>query len=578
MINKASIIHIMNKSFVFAIAPSTFVIRLKAAKGNLKNVFLCYVDKYMVQYHRQEEILINQVTMNKVASDEIYDYFEATLHLEMIAMRYYFELQNDEETIFFGSYRFFNKRIQTIDLMFDAIIKVHEHEIFNIPSWAKGAVIYQIFPDRFARKDQYYNHKWNQAPIYDDTMRGGNIEGIIAKLDYLKDLGIDLIYLNPIFLSPSSHKYDTADYFTIDPSFGDLDTLKRLVDAVHAHNMRIILDGVFNHTGLSFFAFKDILENQEKSKYKDWYYIASFPIQIPHNRSTKPNYLSFAYFGGMPKLNTENKEVREYIFKIVDYYMKEFKIDGWRLDVADEIPHDFWRYFRKRVKKNNPEAIIIGEVWYDASTWLEGDQYDSVMNYLLREALIEWLGTRKLNASGFLDSLSALRGRLHPHAYSVMTNLIDSHDTERFLHTVHEDKDLLRIALAVIFSLNGMPLIYYGDEIGMTGGNDPDCRRGMIWDPSKQDLSLFAYYKKLISLRKKYRSLYEGDIEIKYCNNDDNVCAYLKKTDDEEILIILNTSNDSRYCENIPVGIDLITSNEFNGTINKKSAVIIKIK
>ncbi len=578
MIEKTGIIHNMNKTFVFALAPTKFIFRLRAKKNNLKHVDIVYVDKYMVQYHRSNEIIVNEKAMEKVASDELFDYFEVILDLKMIAVRYYFRLEDQDETIFYGNYRFFKEPIQTIDLMFDCIIKVHEHEIFQIPSWANKAIFYQIFPDRFAKDDDNYDDFWHQSPLHDTFLRGGNLKGILKKLDYLQDLGITAIYLNPIFLSSSFHKYDTIDYLRVDPQFGDFETLHLLIEEAHKRNIKVLLDAVFNHTSLDFFAFKDLLINQERSQYKDWYYPLSFPLQIPQNYTQKPNYLSFAYVGSMPKLNTENEEVRNYVFKVVDFYMKEFKIDGWRLDVADEIPHEFWRLFRKHVKKINSEALIMGEVWYDASEWLTGDQFDTVMNYLLRSSLLEWLGKKTITATAFLNNLASLRGKLHPFAYNAMTNLIDSHDTERFLHTVNEDLNLFKIALTVQFTLNGMPMIYYGDEIGMSGENDPDCRRGMIWDLAKQNQTIKAFYKTLIALRKNHPALYNGEITMTFSSDSDNVCAYIKRNEFEELLILLNASDNDFYNENLSHGYDLINGVLFEGKIKAKNSLIIKIK
>ena len=378
-----------------------------------------------------------------------------------------------------------------------------------VPAWAKGKVIYQIFPDRFAGGEVVNEKIWYDSPLKNRrTMYGGNLKGIIGKLEYIKELGADIVYMTPIFLSGSNHKYDTTDYFTIDPGFGTKEDLKELVDKAHALGMYVMLDGVFNHTATDFFAFKDLKAKGEKSSYKNWYYPQSFPLKS--NFGQKPNYLCFGYFGGMPKLNTSNPEVQKYIYDVVTYWMKECNIDGWRLDVGDEISHGFWKWFRKEIKAFKADTLIVGENWFFAPAYLQGDEWDSLMNYHFRDAVIGFVGDGKLSATEFAGKIGYMRGSIHPETYDVLWNLIDCHDTPRFMRIVKESKKKQLLAASIQILSHGCPMLYYGDEVGMTGGKDPDCRRGMLWKEELKDKDVFSYYKKLLSLRKSEPCIAEG--------------------------------------------------------------------
>ena len=284
------------------------------------------------------------------------------------------------------------------------------------------------------------------------------------------------------------------------------------------------------------------MENQENSKYKDWYYPFSFPLKWKWGE--KPNYWTFGYAGPMPKLNTSNPEVREYIFGVIRKWMA-LGIDGWRLDVADEVSHDFWKAFRKVVKSINKDALIIGEVWYESSPWLLGDEYDTVMNYLFFDNVKKLLVTKEYKVSDFDYENNFLRGRMHTKVQPLLWNLIDSHDTPRFLTQADNNEEILMLAFALQMTLPGMPMIYYGDEVGMQGGKDPDCRRGMLWDKNKQNREIFDYYKKWIKIHKKYSSLKNGEFKTIYVNDDANVYIFKRFNENEELYIAFNFSNNN---------------------------------
>ena len=541
--NKTAIFHKMDKEYFYALDKDTFLVKLRCAKGDLFKVRLGYCDKYLNERNIPVEGDIHYTDMIKVASDELFDYYEATIKTHVIVIRYFFELRDWEDIIlYYYGYRFYNEEPKLHFGMFDASQPVREEEIFDTPNWANGAIVYQIFPERFARKNLNTDGNWYLTPMNRTEMLGGNLRGIIDALDYLEKLGIEVIYLTPIFKSSSNHKYNTDDYMEIDPTFGTEDDLKELVEKAHNKNIKIILDGVFNHSGYEFAPFKDLMENQENSKYKDWYYPFSFPLKWKWGE--KPNYWTFGYAGPMPKLNTSNPEVREYIFGVIRKWMS-LGIDGWRLDVADEVSHDFWKAFRKVVKSINKDALIIGEVWYESSPWLLGDEYDTVMNYLFFDNVKKLLVTKEYKVSDFDYENNFLRGRMHTKVQPLLWNLIDSHDTPRFLTQANNNEEILKLAFALQMTLPGMPMIYYGDEVGMQGGKDPDCRRGMLWDKNKQNREIFDYYKKWIKIHKKYSSLKNGEFKTIYVNDDANVYIFKRFNENEELYIAFNFSNNN---------------------------------
>lgn len=542
--NKEAIFHKMDKEYAYAISDNTFLIKIRCKKNDLKEVKLYYCDKYLRKYNKSIGKLYNK-QMSKVFSDELYDYYEVEVEIDVICLRYFFKLVDNIDNIsYYGNYRFYNKLIKEISEMFDFSMQARVEEMFKIPSWAEGAVVYQIFPDRFSRTNNDTSGIWYEPPKrFSKTIYGGTLNGITQHIDYLKELGIQVLYLTPIFKSSSDHKYNTDDYLQIDEGFGSEEDLKELIDTCHNNDIKIILDGVFNHSGTDFFAFKDVLENQEKSKYKDWYYIKSFPVDIypKKSRLQKPNYLTFGYGRWMPKLNTSNKEVRNYIFKVAKKYL-DMGIDGYRLDVADEISHDFWKEFRKVVKSINEEALIIGEVWYESTPWLLGDEYDTVMNYEFSRDINFIVNDKNYKCSDFVDDLSFLLGRVHKNARNTLWNLIDSHDTPRFI-TSSGSKKKLMFALAMQMVMPGMPMIYYGDEIGMEGKKDPDCRRGMIWDETRQDLKLLEYYKQWINIRKSSKALKKGTTQFTNIDDKNGTFEMIRTYKKEQKVILVDAKN-----------------------------------
>ena len=417
---------------------------------------------------------------------------------------------------------------------------VREQEKPFVPRWVKDAIFYQIFPERFANGDPSNDppgtEPWGGEPKSKNYF-GGDLKGIIDHLDYISSLGVNTLYLNPIFQSNSNHKYTTDDYLKIDPAFGNEPTFQRLVDSCHARDIRIILDGVFNHTGTGFFAFNDIKVHGANSKYLKWYNVYSLPVGPPG----KPNYEAWWGYGDLPKLMTQNPEVRKYLYQVTEHWMK-VGIDGWRLDVPNEIPHPFWIEWRKLVKSLNPEAYIVGEIWDDGAPWLGGDQFDGVMNYRFRAACLDFFVTGKKNAFEFDTSLAATRAMYSEDANCGMQNLLGSHDTERLLTLCRGDKEKMKLAWLFQMTYVGAPMVYYGDEIGMMGGKDPGCRGTMVWDKDKQDRDLLEFMKTLIRLRREQLPLRQGSFEMLAADSLSNVCSFVRRSPEAGCLVVLNNS------------------------------------
>ena len=537
----SAIFHDMDKRFCYAIDKDLFVIRVQVKKDDMKEVILHYEDKYIPMERKDTRMTL---PMKKVATSQFHDYYEAQLQMHLICLRYFFEFTDMQgEKVYYGNYEFDKECITNRDRMFDCPQNLREEEMFEVPQWAANKVVYQIFPSRFATTQPVDKKLWYKAPITPMDDLHGNLRGIIEHLDYIKDLGIDVVYLTPIFKSNSCHKYDTIDYYQVDPSFGTTEDLKELVQKSHERGMKVVLDAVYNHSGREFFAFQDILEKGEKSKYLDWYFIDELPPRGEWGEI--PNFKCFGYYGGMPKLNLKNPEVEKYITDVACYWIKECDIDGWRLDVGDEISHFFWKNFRKAIKAVKKDMLIIGEIWHYAGDFLEGDEWDTVMNYPFYLNLIDLLADEKINVRQFVQNLGYLKGRLNKKCYPLMWNLIDSHDTARFLHLCHDNKKKQHLAAAFQLLMPGMPMVYYGDEYAMPGANDPDCRRGMYWDEEYQDKEMYNWYKKLMQIRKAHACIVEGEMIETITNDDDDTIVMIRKNG-EALLTFASTISMSR--------------------------------
>ncbi|WP_106769121.1 alpha-glycosidase [Paenibacillus faecalis] len=529
-----AVYHRPRQNWSYAYDGRTIHLRIRTKRDDVTEVYALAGDKYLWDQ------TMEYIPMLKLASDELFDYWECEAKPPYRRLKYGFLLQNGREKRWMTEYGFIEEPPANPDRLFEYPF-INPEDVFTTPDWVKDAVFYQIFPERFANGDPSNDPKgtlpWSSTEPTPTNFFGGDLQGVIDHLDYLSELGINAIYFTPLFTATTNHKYDTEDYMEIDPQFGDKDTLKKLVDLCHERGIRVVMDAVFNHSGKTFAPFVDVQKNGEKSKYKDWFYVRSFPLEVVDGI---PTYDTFAFEPLMPKLNTENPEVKQYLLKAAEYWIKEIGIDGWRLDVANEVGHQFWREFRQVVKNANPDAYILGEVWHESSIWLEGDQFDAVMNYPFTNAVLDFFIRRKVDAEKFSFMLGRQLAGYPRQASEVAFNLLDSHDTARLLTLANGDKRLMKLAALFQFTYSGTPCIYYGDEIGMDGGDDPGCRKCMVWDEDKQDKELFTFYQKIIKLRKAHPALRTGTFDFLTTEHLGGKVAYRREDDNETIVVFMN--------------------------------------
>jgi len=428
----------------------------------------------------------------------------------------------------------------------------------STPQWVHDAIFYQIFPDRFAASPKLAKpnnlEPWDSAPT-PRGYKGGDLLGVAERLDYLQDLGITALYFTPVFQSASNHRYHTHDYYLIDPLLGGRPAFDTLLKEAHRRNMRVVLDGVFNHASRGFFQFNDILENEGASPYLDWFDVKGFPMNAYWG---KPNYRAWVNLAALPEFNHANPQVRRYIMDVARYWVDQ-GIDGWRLDVPFCFGDDgFWQEFRAVVKAANPQAYITGEIPGDATQWMQGDQFDGVMNYLLTYACWGFFGGGNLDwdlighwaredhgglwikpgAEAFAASVTHLLERYPTPNVQAQLNLLDSHDTARVISIFKGDRAAFRLAETFLFTYPGAPCVYYGNEIGLEGGKDPDCRRAFPWDKARWDHDLRGYLQKLAAIRQAHPALRDGGFKVLHAAGD--VIVYLRWNGDERIVVALN--------------------------------------
>lgn len=413
--------------------------------------------------------------MKLAYENEDHRFFYIKLTVPNHRLKYAFKLMG-YDTLYYGDQQIFDA-IDPYDIWsYYFLPYVHESEAYVAPKWVKNAIWYQIFPDRFhAPKGLLQNTK-----VSNDVHMGGNIKGIIEKLPYLHELGITALYLTPIFKSPTVHKYDTDDYYAIDDHFGTKESFIEMVKLAHSLNIKVMLDAVFNHSGIHFIAWTE--------KRKDWYHF------------TDEGYETFSFAKNMPKLNTENEAVIQYLCDLGQYWIKEADIDGWRMDVANELSPTFLRRFRAAIKAVKKDAYVLGELWHDGNPWLKGDMFDGVMNYPLTRVAMDFFIHHKLSAYHFIEKINQERFR-YPFEQSLYQfNLYDSHDTKRLMSVAKGNLSTVKLALSFLYLVPGTPCIYYGTESGMLGEDDPDNRRVMIFPNTKDEL--YGHIQKMIALRK----------------------------------------------------------------------------
>lgn len=562
--NEHALLHLMDSQWSFPLSKNELIIRFRASRFDDLVVKLVYGPKFTYHLYREEKYL------EKKYEDELYSYFEIKLKLEDTRLAYIFKII-EKNKIYYFSEDGLSEKYNFDEAFYNYFQMPYINEVDVMPyvDWMKEAVFYQIFIDRFNRgnfnkDDDYINTKWGDKPS-PKSFTGGDLQGITDKLEYLKSLGINAIYLTPIFKSPSNHKYDIVDFYEIDPNFGDKNTLRELVDKAHKLEIRIVLDAVFNHISDKNPLFLDVVEKGKDSTYYDWFYIDGDYID-----KDKVNYQNFSIVDYMPKLNTSNYSVQDYLIKVGKYWIEEFGIDGWRLDVSDEVSHDFWRKFRKEIKRVKKDAVLIGENWHDAASYLQGDQFDSIMNYSFTKASLDYF-KNKISANAMAYRLNHLLMRNKEQVNRMNLNLLDTHDTHRIFTELDKNKDKVLAAIALMTIYLGAPCLYYGTEIFLEGGYDPDSRRNFDWDKLNEEETSIEIIKDIFKI-KKLETIQEGDVKI---YNKDNILIIKRFYKNQEIHLYINLSE--------PVAIDIgkssiLVSNKYKNDILWENGFLIVSK
>lgn len=529
--NYGAVEHHAYDTYCYPVNKDELKINIKTGK-DITQVFLIYGDPFCTEkVDGKWKWSSTRLELTERAEMQSHYWWQTTVVPPFKRCKYFFELRCGDETKLYFEDGFFTP--EEVEQNADSHVLfifpwMNPVDICTHPKWAEQTVWYQIFPARFCHGENPAYTKeilpWAgpDKAVDNSEQYGGNIQGIIDRLDYLEQLGINGLYLNPINLATSQHKYDTTDYLEIDPEFGTKEKLCELVKKAHSRGMRVMLDGVFNHSGWFFFAWQDVIKNRENSKYADWYMVNDFSFKDrPCDNSAKGKYFAFAFADPMPKLNTNNPQVRDYICKVCETWVKEYDIDAIRLDVANEISHVLCNELRTRMHALKDDFFIVGEIWNHAMPWLRGDQFDSVINYPLRTAIMDFALIPGTTTHILEQQINHCLHMYYSQTERVLLNQLDSHDTVRLV-TKTGDKDLTMLQFALLFMFPGSTCIYYGTEVLLEGEHDPDCRRCMPWDgieagTYKEEL---AFMKGLISLRRKHPAITANKTEFVYKDED----------------------------------------------------------
>ena len=576
--NSAACYHRPESEMAYLYDDGHLHIRFQSAKDDLQKVEVIWGDPYRLL---SEKWYLDAQPMAQTASSLDKDFYQIAIQPPLKRLAYLFKLTDTQGQVAYytehGIFAEGDLSVQIENLYF-RLPFLHDRDAFKAPQWVKETVWYQIFPERFANgnpaNDPEGTLTWDsqRKPGYKDFF-GGDLQGIMDKLDYLSDLGVNGLYLCPIFKASSNHKYDTIDYFDIDPAFGDKKLLKQLITACHQRGIKVMLDAVFNHIGEESPQWQDVLEKGEESRYKDWFHIEQFPPQVTRSKRghVRATYHMFAQSGNLPKLNTANPEVKAYLLEVAKYWIEVFDIDAWRLDVANEIDHAFWKDFRKVCDAAKKDFYIVGEIWHSAQKWLEGDECHAVMNYAYTDSILSHYLYHQIGLNRMLSQLAEHQQLYREQANQVMFNLPASHDTPRLLHLCGNNKELMKFVLTFIFLQQGSPAVYYGDEVGLTGGADPDCRRCMAWLPENQDLELLAFYKALIAFRKSYADVISfGKRSFELVDEEKGLLSFVIQYGDERLSCIFNEGKT----HDIAAEHAIMRQNYINGKLEKHGFLI----
>ena len=494
--------------------------------------------------------------------------------------QYYFSISDGKESLLMFEDGFYTREEANKPGRLRQYFKfpwLNPSDVHVTPDWVKDTVWYQIMPDRFCRGDmnpkKYPLRKWkDHKNIHFWDFYGGDLKGITEKLPYLQKLGITGIYMTPIFLSDSNHKYNTFSYETIDPDFGTEEDLITLVKTAHDLGIRVMLDAVFNHSGTELPQWKDVMKRGPESPYWDWFFVNKWPQPLIPGKTEDGRFYSFAFSGMMPKLNTNNPEVADYCISRCKYWVKNWNIDGIRFDVGNEVAHSFLKKLNRELKAMNPELFLLGEIWHDSIQWLQGDEYDSTMNYPFMESLHNfWLDHQP--AKELMFSMNRCYSLYTQQVNDVLFNFLDTHDTMRLL-TRCGDKDSFYQQLTCLMTMPGTPCIYYGTEIALEGGNDPDCRRPMPWhriENGECDFD-FAEVSRLIALRKIYPQLRQGQLLWKCYDAAPRLVCYGRYSEGNTVIAVYLNTGDKPVTV---LGDEVLYSRHLNSTMLLPGGVAI---
>ena len=473
-----------------------------------------------------------------------------------------------------------------------------EYNFQAFPNSISNVFVYQIFPDRFSRGNNDYllenfNFKDWEEPPNRQGYRGGDLFGVANKLDYLKNIGFNCISLNPIFSSASNHRYHTYDYFSVDPLLGGNRALDFLIEEIHKRKMFLVLDGVFNHCGRGFWPFHHLIENGLNSPYSNWFKLFQDPINPYPKNNESCGYNCWWNDPALPKFNFDNEKVQDYLISVGKHWANR-GIDGWRLDVAKEIPFSFWDKFNIEMKKINPNLWVIGEIWGDARKWLDKKYFDGVMNYRIGWSTLSWVSDikiessyknpsyplRNLSSKDYIEILNKTHSWYSREVDLCNLNLLDSHDVPRALNTLKNDLKSLKLALLLLFLNRGVPCIYYGTEIGLSGGQEPGCREPFPWS-NNYDFDLREFIHNLINFRKVY--IDQINIGIKWTPiGEDVIMGTVNNKDiksNNNLNIIVNRSRKKNFKISKNISKIIFGSDDFynfNQNLNSQSFICFK--
>lgn len=577
----SAIYHRSSEQMSYSFSDEELVINIKTGK-DIDRVFLIHGDPYQAGIAggaERWEGVREEIPFKKELKNHIW--WTTTIRPQYKRCKYYFEIWAGEEIRFYFEDGFYTREQMELEgkmLQYFMVPWMNPSDVNQTPDWVNQTVWYQIFPDRFYRSASMGEDPgivpWRTGKVKNEERFGGNLRGITEKLDYLADLGITGIYLTPVCMARSNHKYDTMDYETIDPNFGTDADMRELVERAHAHHIRVMMDGVFNHSGNNFEPWVDVLKKGPKSRYFDWFMINEWPIRT--DRSTRDGqYYSFAFFADMPKLNTNNDEVIAYIESVCLQWIRKYDIDGIRFDVGNEVSHRLLKQLRRSLKARKPDFYLLGEIWHDASQWLYGDEYDAVMNYPLTGGINDFFVDQASTKKDFSFRINGCYTMYQQQTNNVLFNLLDSHDTDRLMTRVG-DEDVFFQQLAVLFTMPGSVCIFYGTEVGLEGGHDPDCRRCMPWEEiaKGEGSQIREGIKRLIALRKsvpEFRSLFfHFPDEIP----EDRCIEYIKLDEEEhKVQILLNASD---HALEVGEGGEVLFSRKYEGGVLESKGVLIR--